>query len=302
MNIVVTGGAGFIGSHITNKLVSKGHTVTVVDNLRRGTLENLKKIRDEIDFQEIDILDYDKLKTVMKNADGVFHQAALGSVEESWKHPEEYHCVNVVGTENIFKLAKQFGFKVLFSSSASVYGHPKKIPIKENFERKPTNPYGTSKLKAEQAAERFSKQGVKIICLRYFNVYGIGQNKNYAGVILKFIENLVQHKPPLIHGDGSQVRNFIFLDDVVEANMLAFESSVDDGFINIASSDSISITELAKMMIRLSGLDLKSVYDDPIQGDIEISHADINLARELLGWTPKTSLEEGLRKILPKIN
>ena len=103
MNIVVSGGAGFIGSHITNKLVSKGHTITVVDNLRRGNLENLKKIRDKIDFQEIDILDYDKLKTVMKNADGVLHQAALGSVEESWKHPEEYHCVNVVGTENRFK-------------------------------------------------------------------------------------------------------------------------------------------------------------------------------------------------------
>ena len=301
MKLIVTGGAGFIGSHLTKYLIKKGHNVSVIDSLRRGSLENLKEMEDKIDFQKIDILDYDAMKSVVKNADGIFHQAALGSVPQSFKEPEEYRRVNAVGTENVLKLAKEFGFKVVYASSSSVYGNQNKFPIKEDAAKKPLNPYGQSKLEAEQFAEKYSKLGVKVIGLRYFNVFGIGQNPNYAGVIPKFIEQLIHHKPPIIYGDGNQLRNFTFVDDVVEANVLAFESKTEHAFINIATGVMTSIQELAEIMINLSGLSIKPIYEKPREGDIEKSQADISLAKSLINWEPKTTLEEGLKKIFPKI-
>ena len=301
MKLIVTGGAGFIGSHLTKYLIKKGHNVSVIDSLRRGSLENLKEMEDKIDFQKIDILDYDAMKSVVKNTDGIFHQAALGSVPQSFKEPEEYHRVNAVGTENVLKLAKEFGFKVVYASSSSVYGNQNKFPIKEEAAKKPLNPYGQSKLEAEQFAEKYSKLGVKIIGLRYFNVFGIGQNSNYAGVIPKFIEQLIHHKPPIIYGDGNQLRNFTFVDDVVEANVLAFESKTEHAFINIATGVMTSVRQLAEIMINLSGLSIKPIYEKPREGDIEKSQADISLAKSLINWEPKTTLEEGLKKIFPKI-
>lgn len=301
MNLIVTGGAGFIGSHLTKYLIKKGHNVCVIDNLRRGSLDNLKEIQDKIDFQEIDILDYNAMQSVAKNTDGIFHQAALGSVPQSFKEPEEYHRVNAIGTENMLKLAKEFGFKVVYASSSSVYGNQNKFPIKEDTEKKPLNPYGQSKLEAEQFAQKYANQRVKVIGLRYFNVFGIGQNPNYAGVIHKFIEQLVQHKPPIIYGDGNQVRSFTFVDDVVEANVLAFESKIEYAFLNIATSLTTSIKELADVMIRLSGLSIKPIFDKPREGDIEKSQADISLSKSLINWEPKTILEEGLKKIFPII-
>lgn len=301
MKLIVTGGAGFIGSHLTKYLVKKGHNVSVIDSLRRGSLQNLKEIEDKIDFQKIDILDYNAMKNVIKNTDGIFHQAALGSVPQSFKEPEEYHRVNAVGTENILKLAKEFGFKVVYASSSSVYGNQNKFPIKEDVAKKPLNPYGQSKLEAEQFAEKYSKLDVKVIGLRYFNVFGIGQNPNYAGVIPKFIEQLIHHKPPTIYGDGNQLRNFTFVDDVVEANILAFESKTEHAFINIATGVMTSVRELAEIMINLSGLSIKPIYEKPREGDIEKSQADISLAKSLINWEPKTTLEEGLKKIFPKI-
>lgn len=301
MKLIVTGGAGFIGSHLTKYLIKKGHNVSVIDSLRRGSLENLKEMEDKIDFQKIDILDYDAMKSVVKNTDGIFHQAALGSVPQSFKEPEEYHRVNAVGTENVLKLAKEFGFKVVYASSSSVYGNQNKFPIKEDAAKKPLNPYGQSKLEAEQFAEKYSKLGVKIIGLRYFNVFGIGQNSNYAGVIPKFIEQLIHHKPPIIYGDGNQLRNFTFVDDVVEANVLAFESKTEHAFINIATGVMTSVRQLAEIMINLSGLSIKPIYEKPREGDIEKSQADISLAKSLINWEPKTTLEEGLKKIFPKI-
>jgi len=301
MNFIVTGGAGFIGSHLTKHLIKKGHNVTVIDNLRRGNLDNLKEIKDKIDFQEIDILDYEKMRDVAKNVNGVFHQAALGSVPDSFKEPEEYHRVNVVGTENVFKLAKEFDFKVVYASSSSVYGNQEKFPIKEDADKNPLNPYGKTKLDCEHLAKKYADLGVKIIGLRYFNVFGIGQNLNYAGVILKFIERLTQHKPPIIYGDGNQLRNYIFVDDVVKANVLAFESKIEHEFINIATGETISVKELAHLMIRLSGLSLDPIFEKAREGDIERSQADISLAKKLLDWEPKTTLEEGLEKIFPKI-
>ena len=301
MKLIVTGGAGFIGSHLTKYLIKKGHNVSVIDSLRRGSFENLKEMEDKIDFQKIDILDYNAMKSVVKNTDGIFHQAALGSVPQSFKEPEEYRRVNAIGTENILKLAKEFGFKVVYASSSSVYGNQNKFPIKEDAAKKPLNPYGQSKLEAEQFAEKYSKLGVKVIGLRYFNVFGVGQNPNYAGVIPKFIEQLIHHKPPIIYGDGNQLRNFTFVDDVVEANVLAFESKTEHAFINIATGVMTSVRQLAEIMINLSGLSIKPIYEKPREGDIEKSQADISLAKSLINWEPKTTLEEGLKKIFPKI-
>jgi len=301
VKLIVTGGAGFIGNHLTKYLIKKGHNVSVIDSLRRGSLENLKEMEDKIDFQKIDILDYDAMKSVVKNVDGIFHQAALGSVPQSFKEPEEYRRVNAIGTENVLKLAKEFGFKVVYASSSSVYGNQNKFPIKEDATKKPLNPYGQSKLEAEQFAEKYSKLGVNVIGLRYFNVFGIGQNPNYAGVISKFIEQLIHHKPPIIYGDGNQLRNFTFVDDVVEANVLAFESKTEHAFINIATGVMTSVRELAEIMINLSGLSIKPIYEKPREGDIEKSQADISLAKSLINWEPKTTLEEGLKKIFPKI-
>lgn len=301
MNLIVTGGAGFIGSHLTKYLIKKGHSVSVIDSLRRGSFDNLREIKDQIDFQEIDILDYEKMKNIAKNADGIFHQAALGSIPQSFKEPEEYHRVNAIGTENVLKLAKEFGFKVVYASSSSVYGNQDKFPIKEDAEKKPLNPYGQSKLESEQFAKKYADDRVKVIGLRYFNVFGIGQNPNYAGVVPKFIERLVQNKPPIIYGDGNQLRNFTFVDDVVEANVLAFENKIEHAFMNIATGVMTSVKELATIMIRLSGLSIESTYEKARDGDIEKSQADISLAKNLINWVPKTTLEEGLEKIFPKI-
>lgn len=301
MNLIVTGGAGFIGSHLTKYLIKKGHNVRVIDSLRRGNFDNLREIKDQIDFQEIDILDYEKMRNVVKNADGIFHQAALGSIPQSFKEPEEYHRVNAIGTENVLKLAKEFGFKVVYASSSSVYGNQDKFPIKEDAEKKPLNPYGQSKLESEQFAKKYADDGVKVIGLRYFNVFGIGQNPNYAGVVPKFIERLIQHKPPIIYGHGNQLRNFTFVDDVVEANVLAFENKIEHAFMNIATGVMTSVKELAAIMIRLSGLSIESTYEQAREGDIEKSQADISLAKNLINWVPKTTLEEGLEKIFPKI-
>jgi UDP-glucose 4-epimerase len=301
MNFIVTGGAGFIGSHLTKYLIKNGHNVSVIDSLRRGSFDNLKEIKDKIDFHEIDVLDYDKMKNVAKNTDGIFHQAALGSVPQSFKEPEEYHRVNAIGTENVLKLAKEFDFKVVYASSSSVYGNQEKFPIIESAEKKPLNPYGKSKLESEQFAKKYADLGVKVIGLRYFNVFGIGQNPNYAGVVPKFIERLVLHKPPIIFGDGNQLRNFTFVDDVVEANILAFENKIEHAFINIASGVMTSVKELAEIMIRLSGLSLNPIYEKTREGDITKSQADITLAKNLINWEPKTNLEEGLKKIFPII-
>jgi len=217
MKYVITGGAGFIGSHIAEKLVERGDTVTIFDNLNTGKKENIKKIIDQVTFMQGDIRNYDLLKDVVKNCDGVFHQAALASVQESFSKSDEYHDVNVNGTENIFKLAKEFDFKVVYASSSSVYGNPKKLPIKENAEFNPINPYAQTKVDKEELAKKYAKLGIKIIGLRYFNVFGERQSKEYAGVIKLFLERVFNKESPLVNGDGLQTRDFVFVGDVVNA-------------------------------------------------------------------------------------
>jgi len=297
MKLVVTGGAGFIGSHLVKFLSQKGHDVSVIDNLVRGKIENLKSVEKEINFFKNDITDYSEIKNILKNADGVFHEAALTSVPESFSKITEYRHVNIHGTENIFKLAQEFGFKVVYASSASVYGNTITIPITEEHNRKPINPYGSTKLEAEYLEDKYSKSGTQVIGLRYFNVYGKGQNPDYAGVITKFLENIMTEKSPIIFGDGSQVRDFISVDDVCHANLAAMKSNEKNGFFNIGTGIVTSIKNLAELMIRLSGKSLKPEYSNLPEGDIKLSQADIHLAENNLSWKPKIILEDGLGKL-----
>jgi UDP-glucose 4-epimerase len=296
VKFVITGGAGFIGSHIAKYLVEKNHDVIVVDNLSRGRLENLSKIKEQIEFKKIDILDFDSLKDVISNSDGIFHQAALTSVPESFLQKEKYYDVNVKGTENIFKLAKEFEKKVVYASSSSIYGNTTIIPIQENFERKPINPYGVTKLDDEILAEKYHHLGVSIIGLRYFNVYGIGQTIDYAGVITKFIDQINSNKSPTIFGDGTHTRDFISVEDVAKANLSSMESEIDFSFLNIGTGISTSIKELAAIMIDLSGKTLEMRYNDLPLGDVKDSLADISLTKKLINWNYETSLKNGLKK------
>jgi len=296
VKFVITGGAGFIGSHIAKHLVEKNHDVIVVDNLSRGRLENLSKIKEQIEFKKMDILDFDSLKKVIFNSDGIFHQAALTSVPESFIQKEKYHNVNVKGTENIFKLAKEFGKKVVYASSSSIYGNTTTIPIQENFEKNPINPYGITKLDDEKLAKKFHDLGLSVIGLRYFNVYGIGQTNDYAGVITKFIDQINVNKSPIIFGDGTHTRDFISVEDIAKANLLSMESNTDFSFLNIGTGISTSIKELAELMIELSGKKLEISFDDLPLGDVKDSLADVSLAKKLINWNYETSLKNGLKK------
>ena len=204
MKYIVTGGAGFVGSNIVKKLVSRGDHVIVIDNLNTGNEKNLSSIKDKIVFFKDSILNLDLLEKQTQGIDGVFHQAALASVQDSLSKPEEYHNVNVIGTENILKLAKKNNFKVVYASSSSVYGNPEKIPIKESDSKNPINPYAETKLEKEKLAKKYSEIGVKVIGLRYFNVFGKGQSKEYAGVLKLFLERIRDGLPPKINGDGTQ--------------------------------------------------------------------------------------------------
>jgi UDP-glucose 4-epimerase len=300
MKFVVTGGAGFIGSHLAKFLVKNNHEVLIIDNLIRGTLNNIDEIKDDVEFYKVDISNYNEIDAVVDSVDGIFHEAALASVPQSFKEPERYQEVNAIGSENIFKLGEKHNAKIVFASTSSVYGDQTKFPVNENAQTNPLNPYGQSKLEAEKFASKYAAKGLRVIGLRYFNVFGIGQNPEYAGVIPKFIERISQNKPPIIEGDGNNIRSFTFVDDVVQANILAFQSNVNHEFINIASEDMTSINELAEKMIKMSGLNLKPIYDEPRKGDIKKSNADISKAKELLKWNTKITLEEGLKKIFPK--
>ena len=298
MKYVVTGGAGFVGSYLVKLLVKEGHEVTVIDNLYKGTKENLEPILSKIKFEEIDVRDYENLERILKNIDGVFHEAALTVVQDSFDRPEEYHDVNVTGTENIFKLAKKNNFKVVYASSSSVYGHKKNMPIKENATRNPINPYGQTKLDDENLFEKYSKIGTKIIGLRYFNIFGKGQTLEYAGVITKFLDRINQKEPPIIFGDGTQLRDFISVEDIVMVNLLAMQSNISNLLVNVGTGNAITIIELAKMMLDISKLGKQPVFETPFEGDIEKSQADITLLTKSFNWKAKKDLQEWLTEIL----
>ena len=304
MKYLVTGGAGFIGSYITKRLVEEEEQVVVIDNLNTGKEKNLESIKDKIDFVKGDILDKNLLEDITRNIDGVFHQAALASVQDSFSKPDEYYNVNVNGTENILELAKKNNFKVVYASSSSIYGNPKRIPTEESDEKNPINPYAKTKLEKEELAKTYSKMGVKVIGLRYFNVFGKGQSKEYAGVLKLFLERIRDKSPPKINGDGTQARDFVHVSDVVNSNIMSMNSDVNHAFFNVGTGTSITILDLAKTIIKSSGLNLEPVFGPALKGDVQKTTANIDLIKEKIGWKPTVVLEEWIDEIIStnKIN
>jgi len=298
MKYVVTGGAGFIGSHLTEQLIKKGDIVTVIDNLNTGKEKNLELIKEKIEFVKGSILDTKLLEEITKNVDGVFHQAALASVQDSFTKPDEYYDVNVNGTENIFKLSKKYGFKVVYASSSSVYGNPIRIPTKESDDKNPINPYAETKLKAEELAIRYSKMGISVIGLRYFNVFGKRQSKEYAGVIKLFLERIRDKLPPKVNGDGTQSRDFVHVDDVVNTNIMSMNSDVTHEFFNVGTNSSITVLDLAQTVIEASGLDIEPIFGPALNGDVDKTISNIDLIEQKIGWKPTIMLVDWLKDII----
>ena len=298
MRYIVTGGAGFIGSNIVNLLIKNGHEIVIIDNLNTGDLKRLEELKGKFEFRRVDIRDKEKLEKIIKNIDGIFHQAALTIVPESFIKKEEYFDVNVCGTKNLFEIANKMQVKIVFASSSSVYGDVKNVPIKEDFALNPINPYGETKVEKEKLATQFSQNGLSVIGLRYFNVFGKGQTGTYAGVITQFMRQLSDGKSPKIFGDGSQIRDFIFVKDVAEANLKAMESNCKMGFFNIGTGIGISILQLANMMIKIYERKVFPEFENLPPGDIKKSQADTTLANKKIGWKFKTYLEEGLRELI----
>jgi len=296
MKFLVTGGAGFIGKNIAELVLKKGHSVDILDNLHVGKKENIEDIIDKVNFFQIDIRNKEDLNKIIKNYDGIFHEAALTSVPESFEKPKEYNDVNVIGTKNIFEIANREKIRVVYASSSSIYGNTTQIPIKESFERKPINPYGQTKLDDEILAEKF--EDLSVIGLRYFNVYGIGQNISYAGVITKFLEQIKNKKQLTINGNGNQVRDFIQVKDIAKANLSAMESNVKKSFLNVGTGISTSINDLAKMMIELSNSGNEIIYGPELEGDIESSQADMEFTKKSINWDHEIQLKEGLTELI----
>ena len=295
-NFLITGGAGFVGSHLAEKLIENGNEVTIIDDLNTGEKDNLEKISDKINFVKGDIRDATLLRNEFKEKDGIFHQAARASVQESFEKTEEYFDVNVKGTENIFKQAMEYGIKVVFASSSSVYGNPKELPINENASKNPINPYAETKVEKEKLAEKYAKTGLKVIGMRYFNIFGDRQSKEYAGVVKLFLERIQEKLPPKINGDGSQARDFVFVEDVVSANIMAMESDIEHAFFNVGTNTNISVLELANVMIKAANLDIKPVFGPALEGDVKTTLADIGFIEKSLGWQPTISINEWLKQ------
>jgi len=300
VRFAVTGGAGFIGSYITKLLLEKNHDVLVLDNMHTGKKENLHD-SSKLEFFQMDIRNYPLLENYLENIDGVFHEAGLTLVPESFEKPEEYNDVNVCGTENVFKISKKFGIKVVYASSSSVYGDTENIPIKESDPKNPINPYGVTKVKKDNLAEKYSKEGCSIIGLRYFNVFGKGQTGTYAGVITKFLECLKNKTSPIIYGDGKQIRDFISVEDVASANIQAMLSDIKEGFFNIGTGTPTSVLELAELMIKISNYNIKPIFEKSRKGDVKLSLADISNTQKYLDWHSEIKLEDGLKKIMDSI-
>ena len=300
MKFAVTGGAGFVGNNIVRLLISKGHSVVVIDNLHTGKKENLEGVLEKIEFHEIDIRNYNEMEKILKNVDGIFHEAALTIVQESFDKTKEYFEVNVKGTENIFKIAEKFKKKVVYASSSSIYGDTEQIVIKESSIRNPINPYGQTKLEDEFLAEKYVSKGLDVIGLRYFNIFGKGQTGSYAGVITQFMRKLNDKKSPIIFGDGLQIRDFIHVSDIAEANLSAMLSNTNSGFFNIGTGVGTKIIDLAKVMIKIFDEKFEPVFQDSLKGDVKISQADMTLTKKIINWESKIKLEEGLRKFIHK--
>lgn len=301
MKYVVTGGAGFIGSHITEFLFRRGDEVIIYDNLFTGRFQNIRHLLDQgtVTFVEGSITDIDLLRKTVKGVDGIFHEAAITSVPRSIKNPVASNEANVIGTLNVLVAAKDCDVKkVVFASSSSVYGDTPTLPKRESMIPTPISPYAVTKLTGEYYCRVFSSAyNLPTVCLRYFNVFGPRQDPNseYSAVIPRFITRILRDQPPVIYGDGDQARDFTYVFDVVQANILAMERNVE-GIFNIAYGNRISVGELASTIMNLAGKKMDPVFEPPRKGDIRHSLADISSARSLLGYAPKYTVRSGLQE------
>ncbi len=305
MRFLVTGGAGFIGSHLVEELQKKegGHSVRIFDNLTSGREGNLRHLAPAPELIRGDIRDLEATRQAMADVDIVFHHAALTSVPGSVKDPVACNDVNVTGTLNVLLAARDAGVKkVLFASSSAVYGENPVSPKNETLAPDPLSPYAASKLAGEIYCRMFSRlHGLPTVCFRYFNVFGPRQDPNsqYAAVIPKFIDALAAGRRPKVFGDGEQTRDFVFVKDVVQANLrAAFQDVAPGSVFNVGRGERLSLNELLALFQRILGQEPRAEYLEPAPGDIKHSLADIGLIQRALGFAPTFSIEQGLRAIL----
>lgn len=305
MRILVTGGAGFIGKYLVKSLLKKDNTVTIFDNFSNSTKNSINFLVEAgAKVIEGDITELQDLLNATKDHEIVIHLAAKISVSESINNPTETFRVNVDGTNNVLIACEKNGVKkLIISSSAAVYGESSpNVKLTEESSMKPISPYGKSKMKMEQKIREFtSKHNIDCIILRFFNIYGIGQSSEYAGVITKFIEKIKENKPIEIFGNGLQTRDFVAIHDVINSihNALLYNKS---GIFNIASGRVITIKDLAEQMILLSGKKLETQFLPEKNGDIKYSQADITMAKNYLTYSPKFELKEGIQELLNNFN
>jgi len=301
--VLVTGGAGFIGSHLTEALLREGHRVRVLDDLSTGKRENLifDKEYPSLEMIEGDIRHLAICQKAMKDIEYVFHEAALPSVQRSVEDPLGSNAVNGGGTLNILFAAREETVKrVIYASSSSIYGDTPTLPKHEGMPPTPLSPYALQKYIGEQYCRLFYQlYGLETVSLRYFNIFGPRQDPNsiYSAVIPKFIEALLHGSPPIIFGDGEQSRDFTYIENVVEANLLAMSAEHLHGeAINIACAERTSLNQLVNVLRKILGSKLSPVYEEPRKGDVRHSLADIRKGKEILNYEPKVGIELGLRK------
>lgn len=300
---LVTGGAGFIGSNICKKLVSEGRFVRVVDNLLTGKKSNLADIIDKIEFIEADMGDEQTAVSVMKDIDVVLHQGALPSVPLSVDNPAATHKHCVDATFTLLLAARNTGVRrFVYAASSSAYGDSPISPKVETIKPNPLSPYAVSKLVGEYYCSVFSEVfGLETISLRYFNVFGPNQDpkSQYAAAIPAFVTSILKDQPPTIYGDGEQSRDFTFIDNVVEANLLAAGVKQTKGqVVNIACGQAVTVNKIIEMINDYIGKKIKPIYTDPRPGDVKHSLADITMAQNILGYKPSVSFETGLQKAI----
>jgi UDP-glucose 4-epimerase len=299
MKVLVTGGAGFIGSHLIGHLLELGHTVTALDNFLSGNPENLERFGKKIRFVRGDLTRPGVLRAALEGADAVVHEAAIASLDVCLRCPSLTKHVNVRGTEMVLEESLRAGVRrVVFASSSAVYGRQEHLPIPEDAELRPLSLYAETKLEGERLCREYFKKGLETVCLRYFNVYGPGQNPEYAGVILKFLACLREGKRPTIYGDGSQTRDFVHVLDVARATALALERDCAGEVINIGSGTSVSVSELLRILCSLMNRRVRPLHLPPRPGEVPHSQADTRKAEKLLDFRATVPLEEGLKRLI----
>jgi nucleoside-diphosphate-sugar epimerase len=301
MRYVVTGGAGFIGSNTVDELVRRGESVVVLDDLSAGKEENLAEIRNKISFIKGSIIDLEAVRRAMQEADYVLHLAARTSVPRSVKDPLETNKVNIEGTLNVLVAARDAKVKrVILAASSSAYGETPALPKVETMQPEPISPYGLTKYVGELYGQMFGRvYGLQNVSLRYFNVFGPRQDPGspYSGVLSKFCAAFLEKTEPVVFGDGEQTRDFTYVDNVVQANLLACEAPVAAGkVINVGTGARFSLNQTLQLLREISGENLQAKYEPVREGDIHDSQADIALSRELLKYEPTVDFPEGLRR------